>query len=107
MKNELKSAIAEVSGQIASISEAIVADSPCRAFVALRMCDDGRSVKISGNSEGLMYLASILTGLAADAKIGQHFHFGEGEMLDEAERDLILQFEPAEWDDSTEPQANQ
>ena len=98
MKHELKSAITEASIQLGNISEAIVTDSPCRAFIALRMCDEGKSVKISGNSEGLMYLASILTGLAVDAKVGQHFHFGEGEMLDEAERDLIFQFEPAEWD---------
>lgn len=101
MKHELNPAIAEVSSLLGSISDAIVTDSPCRAFIALRMCDEGKSVKISGNSEGLVYLASILTGLAADAKVGQHFHFGEGEMLDEAERDLIFQFEPAEWDEDS------
>jgi len=97
MNQHLSKSITEIS----CVSQEILSQSPCRAFAALRMCDEGRSVKISGNSEGLIYLASILTGLASDANSGQHFHFEEGQMLDEADHDLIFQFEAAEWDSSS------
>lgn len=89
----------EIGDRLAKLTEAIVAERPCRAFSALSEVDGGMTLKLSGNSEGLAYFAAILVGLATDRSPGQHFHFGKGEVLDKADRELILQYERAEWDD--------
>jgi hypothetical protein len=98
MREELLQELREIGDRLAQLSDAILSEEPCRLFSALREVDGGSGLKISGNSEGLVYLASILVGLATDRSPGQHFHFGEGEVLDEADRELILEYEPAEWD---------
>jgi len=99
MKPELLQELREIGDRLRKLSEAVVAERPCRAFSAFSEVDDGMTLKLSGNSEGLAYFAAILVGLATDRSPGQHFHFGEGEVLDKADRELVLQYEPAEWDD--------
>ncbi len=104
MRADLRRELKEISGRLEVVGQKIVAETPCRLFATLRDCDDGRSVKLSGNAEGLAYFASILLGLATEESVGQHFHFEVGVVLDQADRDLILQFEPAEWDEPTRRQ---
>lgn len=67
-------------------------------FAAFRECDGGRSMKLSGNAEGLTHLARKLIQLALHGKPGSHQHYREGDILDVHDRELILAFEDPEPD---------
>lgn len=67
-------------------------------FAAFRECDGGRSMKLSGNAEGLTHVARKLIQLALHGKPGSHQHYGEGDILDVYDRELILAFEDPDPD---------
>src|SRR5690242_4467510 len=95
MMEKLKSLECAASQIIANI----LAEKPCRLHAVLTAHDGGRTVRLAGNSEGLVYLASLLLSLAAEQREQQHYHFEEGTVLDLAEKGLVLAFQKAEWDD--------
>jgi hypothetical protein len=98
MREKLLAELREIARRLDEVNEEILSEQPCRAFSALRSADGGKSVKLSGNSEGLAHLALYLIGLAVDRNPGQHFHFDDVTTLDVAELELILMYEPATWD---------
>jgi hypothetical protein len=57
-------------------------------------------MKLSGNTDGLAYLAGVLVRLAVNSTEGSHWHFDEfSSVFAEApDRELILGYEAAEWD---------
>lgn len=64
--------------------------------------DEGRTVRVAGNAEGLVSLASILLGLARDQSKGQHFHFDHDGIFDHCDGELVVAFQPAEWNGDSE-----
>jgi hypothetical protein len=57
----------------------------------------GGDFVIKANSEGLIYFATILLSLAADANENQHFHYDKTSVLSECEKPIIFQFNKAPW----------
>jgi len=59
----------------------------------LRFCQkEGESV-LSGNAEGLAYIAKQILELVAKGGTGSHLHLGKGSPLDEATAELVITFE--------------
>lgn len=52
--------------------------------------DDGSTVVISANREGLLSLARQLTAMA-DEEVGSHIHYDEFNSLDEGSHEMIIE----------------
>jgi hypothetical protein len=89
MTTEQKIQISLLSERVGSFYDEL---NKSELFLATRE-DDLGSVIISGNREGLTYLASIILSLATEASEGQHYHFDRSSVLAECQRSLIIQFE--------------
>ncbi len=98
MNAQMMEKIKGLSLQVSQMASEILEQKPCLLHAALNMMDDGQTVRLAGNSEGLVYLASLLLSLAVEQSNNQHVHLGEGEVLDECDKNLILAFQKADWD---------
>lgn len=93
MNQQMIDKVRDLATRTSQIVADTLAQKPCPLYAALHVVDDGRSVRLAGNSEGLVYLASLLLQLAVRQQANNHIHLGEGEVLDTADKNLILAFQ--------------
>jgi hypothetical protein len=97
MNDEMWQTVQKINSDAAQLVSKLLAEDPCPFYAALKVMDGGGTIRVSGNSEGLVYLASVLLSLAVDRTPGQHIHLGQGEVLDEADKELVFAFQNADW----------
>jgi hypothetical protein len=97
--DEQRTQIRQFADSLAELRESMEAGSPSRLFA--EFSQQGGAATLAANEHGLVYFASILMALAAEASPGQHFHFDENTVLSRCNSKLILQFldgpYEAEW----------
>ena len=76
----------------------IIARKPCLIYATTKE-DEYGTVILSANTEGLARLASAMLSLAVQQKPYQHFHFDKGWFLDGCDRELVIQFVNASWEE--------
>jgi hypothetical protein len=79
--------------QLSSLVDDILKQKSCDLYATVTDSDDGKSVSLTGNAEGLTYFASILLKLVRDREVGAHFHFDADTVLDQCDRNLIIKYE--------------
>ena len=87
---EQRTQIRQLADRLAELSESIEAGNSSRLFA--EFSQQGGTTILAANEHGLVYFASILMSLAAEASPGQHFHFDENTVLSRCNSRLILQF---------------
>ena len=71
MNAQMMDKIKGLSLQASQMASEILEQKPCLLHAALNMMDDGQTVRLAGNSEGLVYLASLLLSLAVEQSNNQ------------------------------------
>lgn len=74
----------------------IARDGATAQFLEIRRSADG--VTVSGNREGLIYLARLILEVANKGFAGAHQHFDAASDLDHCDVPLVIAFKPADWD---------
>ena len=97
MNDHAKRKLDDLNAVLSSFISEVVTQQPCPLYATLKMIDSGKTVQLAGNAEGLAYFASALLALATSRRAGQHVHLGPGEGLDEADKELVLVYQDADW----------
>ena len=101
--DEQRRKIRQLAESMAELCDSMEPGNPSHLFAEFSQQSD--TAILAANEHGLVYFASILMALAAEASPGQHFHFDEHTVLSRCNSKLILQFldgpYEAEWESST------
>ena len=97
MKEEITKKLQSVEALASQLEEEVLRQQPCPMYAVLKIIDEGRTVRLAGNSEGLIFIACRLLSLALQQREDELLELGEGEVLDEADRNLVLAFQKADW----------
>ncbi len=98
MNQETESTIATLSAKLAELAESFETEDLSNRYVASYQSDPSE-MSIVANREGLVYLASVLMSLAAEASGEQCYHFDSDTVLSECELPFTIGYEAAPWED--------
>jgi len=87
--------IAEAAMALAQTLVEAELENEAPLFLTTTTDADGHTIIVSGNTRGLLQMASILVALAQNAADGQNFHFNEDNTLSDPSHDLIMMFQKA------------
>lgn len=96
MTDQQRALLAEISASLWKLSSHLGTAKPSNHYLASELCAD-QSFIISGNTEGLIYLASICVGLAETESQGHYFYCDAASTLSECHKPFILKYELPPW----------
>jgi hypothetical protein len=88
--DEQRKEIRQLDQSLAELHERLSSGSSSELFA--EFLKQGDTAILAANEAGLVYFASILMSLAAQASPGQHYHFDTHSALSRNDLELILQF---------------
>ena len=105
LSDEQRNQIKHLAKSLAELRDSL-GSNPQRYLFAEFSAAGGDTAILDANEEGLVYFASIMMSLAAEASPGQHFHYDEHTVLSGGDMKLILGFLEGpyrEWGNSSVP----
>lgn len=67
-------------------------------YLEIRQDPQAKELRVSGNREGLIYLAMTILELAEQGREGSHRHFDEAGIVDHCDVPLVVSMREAPWD---------